>query len=290
MYISPVSNFNVKTNNIQNAKTNTTSFRSGYSLVGTPYGSSRPIEDADREWREKYGCPLPPLEYFIGLNRLNGTQIEETFQVNHGRFHFNNLGATPIDKIANELHQVSTGEMRDFLFEAKVEEKNQHKEKATQKHLSIYLKNMIKGEGDKWIIKGLIDRAISEPAWGEERNHVAANSAYLIHWYKDCLPEATKTEYDEKLQKLTEQARKDLNNSTWSPREAFDSYKTNSGEDYSSNQETTERKPLSEISFTFIPYGPREPHIKELMERYGITREEAEAVIQREADRYSSRA
>ena len=293
MYISPVSHFNAKLNNIQNAKTNTTSFKSGYSLVGTPYGSSRPIEDSDKEWREKYGCPLPPLGYFIEVNRLNGTgygstrpQIDPAFRIDHGRFHFRNLGETPLSNIANELHQVSTGEMRDFLFEANVEEKNEYKQEPSYKHISHYFKNMIKDEGDKWVMKGLVDRAISEPAWAEDGSHVAANSAYLIHWYKDCLPESTKAEYDEKLQKLTEQARKDLNNSDWSPREAFDSYKTKSGADYSSKPDGSKKIPLSEIPFTFIPYGPREPHIQNLMKQYGITREEAEQVIQREADRY----
>ena len=285
MYISPVLNFNTTKNNISN----TTSFKSGYSMVGTPYGSSRPIEKSREEWRERYGCELPPLEYFVGVNKLNGTgygannhQIDPAFKIDYGRFHFQNLGETPLTNIANELHQVSTGEIRDFLFEANVEEKNQYKETPSYKHISLYFKNMIKDENDKWAMKGLLDRAISEPAWAEDGSHVAANSAYLIQWYKDCLPESTKAEYDEKLQKLTEQARKDLNNTEWSPREAFDSYKKYSGPEYPIGN--TQKQ---EIHVNFIPYGPREPMIQEVMKKYGVSREEAEAAVQRAANRYS---
>ena len=134
MRIFPIAHYSVQSNKIQNQKSNNTSFKSGFSLVNTPYGSGRPIEESDREWHEKYGCPLPPLEYFVGVNRLTGKgygstgpQIDPAFRIDHGRFHFQNLGETPLSNIANELHQVSTGEMRDFLFEANVEEKNEYK-------------------------------------------------------------------------------------------------------------------------------------------------------------------
>lgn len=304
MFISPVSQFGMRTNSNANVKVNNNpAFKSGYSLVNTPYGSSRPLEQWKQEWREKYGSELPPLEYFVELNRQNGTgytsgsnssasKFNPSYSIDHGRFHFSNLDNVAINNVANELHQTSEGEIRDFLFEACVKEPRQNSE-PSYKHISYYFKNMIKGEGDKWAIKGLLDRAISGPAWAEEENHVAANSAYLISWYKDLLPESTKNEYSVKMLDFIEQAQRDLNNPTWSPRIAYDSYKAYSGPDYSSSskaQTEQNQKPKPEIHVNFIPYGPREPMIQECMKKYGISRAEAEAAVQAAADRYSGHA
>lgn len=296
MQISPISLYSLKNNNVQNTKTNNPSFKSGYSLVNTPYGSSCPIEVSRERWREQYGSELPPLEYFVELNRQNGTgygsstpHIRSDFSIDYGRFHFDNLDNVSISSMASQLHEVSDGEIRDFLFEATVKEPK-YASKTSYKHISHYFKNMTKGEGDKWAMKGLLDRAISGPAWAEEGSHVAANSAYLISWYKDFLPESTKNEYSVKMLDFIEQAQRDLNNPTWSPREAYDSYKAYSGPDYSSNQpQHIEQEPKSkpEIYVHFIPYGPREPEIQRIMKEYGVSREEAEKAIQAAADRYS---
>ena len=216
------------TNRIQNRNI---AFSSGYSMVGTPYGSSRPIE----EWEKENGGPLPPLEYYVQQNRnkQNGTTPKYSSGIKSGNIQIQSSELDSLKNITNKLKNETATATRNFLFNA-IEVKGNGYSEPLRRHISYTFKEMSKDEESKKAFKGILDKALSSTTREESQNKVAANNAYLIDWFLTSLPEENQEEYIIKKYDFIKQARIDLGQPNWeTPGIAYQSDRRYSGPRYS---------------------------------------------------------